>query len=124
VNNGTFYPKGLIIHFNFVNDIKLSSPICHLVEEFGVAIPICHPVLLSSLMPVSINVAAHQREFFLTFQSFNSIHPREGLLLLLLIEGLHLFYQICHLKLKNANNIHVPLFKFGLQKIHFFANIN
>jgi len=103
LNNCSFHQgsigKALTIHFNFVNSIKLSPSICHLMEKFGVAVTIHKPMLLRYLTPVNIQRATHQGEFFFNFQSFNSILPREGPLLLFLIQRLHLLHQICHLKL-------------------------
>ena len=48
VNNCPLYHGSmnirLTVHFNFVNDIKLSSPIYDLMEEFGVVNIIHNPM--------------------------------------------------------------------------------
>ena len=75
----------LAIYLNFVNSIKLSPPICHLVEESGITITILNPLLLCPLALKDINGLSHHREFLFNSQSLKSICPRERLVLLLLI---------------------------------------
>ena len=84
ISGGSNINIKLAIHLDFVNSIKLSPPICHLVEKFGITITILNPLLLYSLAPKDINGFSHHREFFFNSQSLKSIRPRERLLLLLI----------------------------------------